>query len=179
MKAGNTQWDLHLGLHHWNKRLPLWQPWCHYKHWIEGRQLDGLQGMSIRQPYCASIQRSGPIFCLLLGVSLGGARLITGQVTSVTWPVIGWVQSELTLTQKTGPGLIGIWNSMTRTWHAYPIRITDLCEGNPPVTCEFPSPWASNTRALMFSLLLARICCWKNNWVVHDLRWHGAHVTSS
>ena len=31
----------------------------------------------------------GPIFCLLLGVSSGCAQLITGQVTSVTWPVIG------------------------------------------------------------------------------------------
>ena len=33
--------------------------------------------------------RSGPIFCLLLGVSTGCAQPITGQVTSVTWPVIG------------------------------------------------------------------------------------------
>ena len=32
----------------------------------------------------------GPVFCLLLGVSSGRARPITGQVTSVTWPVIGW-----------------------------------------------------------------------------------------
>ena len=34
--------------------------------------------------------RPGPIFCLLLGVSSGCARPITGQVTLVTWPVIGW-----------------------------------------------------------------------------------------
>ena len=33
-------------------------------------------------------------FCLLLGVCSGGARPITGQVTSVTWPVIGWAYSE-------------------------------------------------------------------------------------
>ena len=33
---------------------------------------------------------SGPVFCLLLGVSSGCARPITGQVTAVTWPVIGW-----------------------------------------------------------------------------------------
>ena len=32
---------------------------------------------------------SGPIFCLLLGVSSGCAQPITGHVTSVTWPVIG------------------------------------------------------------------------------------------
>ena len=32
----------------------------------------------------------GPVFCLLLGVSSGCARPIKGQVTSVTWPVIGW-----------------------------------------------------------------------------------------
>ena len=33
---------------------------------------------------------SRPVFRLLLGVSSGCARPITGQVTSVTWPVIGW-----------------------------------------------------------------------------------------
>ena len=38
----------------------------------------------------ASKNSSGPVFCLLLGVSSGCARPITGQVTSVTWPVIGW-----------------------------------------------------------------------------------------
>ena len=35
----------------------------------------------------------GPIFCLLLGISSGCARPITGQVTSINWPVIGWAQS--------------------------------------------------------------------------------------
>ena len=33
---------------------------------------------------------AGPVFCLLLGVSSDCAWPITGQVTSVTWPVIGW-----------------------------------------------------------------------------------------
>ena len=52
----------------------------------------------------------GPTFCLFLGVSSGCARPITGQVTSVTWPVIGWAQSELTPSriQKTGPGQNGV-----------------------------------------------------------------------
>ena len=44
--------------------------------------------------------RSGPVFYLLLGVSSGCAQPITGQVTSVTWPVIGWAYSELTLSQR-------------------------------------------------------------------------------
>ena len=35
-------------------------------------------------------RRPGPIFCLLLWVSSGCAQPITGQVTSVTCPVIGW-----------------------------------------------------------------------------------------
>ena len=39
--------------------------------------------------WCVSIS-SGPVFCLLLGVTSGYAQPITGQVTSVTWPVIGW-----------------------------------------------------------------------------------------
>ena len=51
--------------------------------------------------------RPGPVFCLLLRVSSGCALPITGQVTSVTWPVIGWALSELTPSkrQKIGPGL--------------------------------------------------------------------------
>ena len=33
---------------------------------------------------------AGTVFCILLGVSSGCAWPITGQVTSVTWSVIGW-----------------------------------------------------------------------------------------
>ena len=42
---------------------------------------------------------TGPVFCLLIGVSSGCAQPITGQVTSVTWPVIGWAYYELSLAQ--------------------------------------------------------------------------------
>ena len=53
----------------------------------------------------AGLGCSGPVFCLLLRVSSGCAQPITGQVTSVTWPAIGWAKSELTSSkrQKTGP----------------------------------------------------------------------------
>ena len=41
--------------------------------------------------HCLGIKvRAGHVFCLLLRVSSGCARPITGQVKSVTWPVIGW-----------------------------------------------------------------------------------------
>ena len=55
------------------------------------RVLPESRGVSIR--YVTIIQepiKPGPVFCLLLGVSSGCARPITGQVTLVTWPVIGW-----------------------------------------------------------------------------------------
>ena len=50
---------------------------------------------------------SGPVFCLLLGVSSDYAQPITGQVTEATCPVIGQAQSELTPSkrQKTDPGV--------------------------------------------------------------------------
>ena len=53
----------------------------------------------------------GPVFYLWLGVSSDYAQPITGQVTEVTCPVIGWAQPELTLSkrQKTGPGIDCIW----------------------------------------------------------------------
>ena len=40
--------------------------------------------------------RSGPVFCLLLGVSSVYAQPITGQLTEVTCPEIGRAQPELT-----------------------------------------------------------------------------------
>ena len=51
-------------------------------------------------------RRTGPVFCLAVGVSSDYAQPITGQVTEVTSPVIGWAQPELTQSkrQKTGPG---------------------------------------------------------------------------
>ena len=52
------------------------------------------------------LEETGPVFCLLLGVSSDYAQPITGQVTEVTCPVIGQAQPELTPSkwQKTGPG---------------------------------------------------------------------------
>ena len=44
--------------------------------------------------------RSGPVFCPLLGESSDYAQPITGQVTEVTWPVIGWAQPELTPSKR-------------------------------------------------------------------------------
>ena len=51
------------------------------------------------------IQSSGPVLCVLLGVSSNYAQPITGQVTEVTCTVIGRAQPELTPSkrQKTGP----------------------------------------------------------------------------
>ena len=49
--------------------------------------------------------RSGPIFCLLLGVSSDYAQPITGQVTKVTCPVIGPAQPELTPSKRQKMGL--------------------------------------------------------------------------
>ena len=59
----------------------------------------------------------GPVFCLLLGVSSGITRPIRGQVTSVTWPVIGWAWYELTpsKTKKLGPGFPH-WNMLGPIW---------------------------------------------------------------
>ena len=69
------------------------------------------QGLSESGPVCLIIQPNkplwpGPVFCLLLGVSSDYTQPITGQVTEVTCPMIGWAQPELTPSkrQKRGPG---------------------------------------------------------------------------
>ena len=48
--------------------------------------------LQLRDPLSMRYWRAanpGPVFCLLLGVSSDCARPITGQITSVTWPMIG------------------------------------------------------------------------------------------
>ena len=59
----------------------------------------------VRCDYLSVQWRLGPVFSLLLGVSSDYAQPITGQVTEVTWPVIGQAQPELTPSkrQRTGP----------------------------------------------------------------------------
>ena len=86
---------------------------CHWKKtfWVGG--CDGIGGLAYLLFCAAYWSRQPRVFrhlsrscCLLLGVSPDWARPIMGQVTSVTWPVIGWALFELTLTkrQKMGPG---------------------------------------------------------------------------
>ena len=61
--------------------------------------------------------RLWPVFCLLLGVSSDYAQQITGQVTEVTCPEIGWTQPELTLIkrEKMSPG--GWFNIKMSSYH--------------------------------------------------------------
>ena len=69
---------------------------------------------------------SGPVFCLLLGLSSDYAQPITGRVTEITCPMIGQAQTELPLSkrQKTCPGTITTYylhiDSHTRSqWPPY------------------------------------------------------------
>ena len=68
-----------------------------------------LETLDWKQNHNLSISSSsGPVFCLLLGVSSDYAQPITGKVSEVTCPVIGWAKPELTRSkrQKTGPDQI-------------------------------------------------------------------------
>ena len=69
----------------------------------------------------------GSVFCVLLRVSSDYAQPITGQVTEVTYPVIGWAQPELTPSkrQKTDPVVV----------HRH---------SNLPICTIWASPWARN-----------------------------------
>ena len=73
----------------------------HAAEWIRS------QTLCYREDPISEKSGSGPLFCLLLGVSSDYAHPITGQVTEVTCPVIGRAQPELTPSkrQKTGPDL--------------------------------------------------------------------------
>ena len=64
-------------------------------------------------------------FLSLARSELTCARPITGQVTSVTCPVIGWLQSEHTLSkrQKMGPDLVHFWTSFRRVNNVHVLGI--------------------------------------------------------
>ena len=80
----------------------------------------------------------GPVFYLLLRVSSGCALPITGQVTSVTWPVIGWAESELTLSkrQKTGPGHLALTDLIPFIHHTDCLYLSSVF-----CTCSWLSQW--------------------------------------
>ena len=76
------------------------------------------------------VPRPGPVFCLFLGECPGCTRSITGQVTSVTWPLNGWTYSvtcpvigraqlELTPSKKEKAGL-GYLSNTTRNLDPFP-----------------------------------------------------------
>ena len=51
------------------------------------------------------------------------------------------------------------------------LRITGLCEGNSPVTVEFPAQWASDTEMVPFDDV---IVCWINKWMSGSMgKWNG------
>ena len=74
---------------------------------VISKGLPNVIGINGVQP-CYQLRRSGPVFCLLLGVSSDYAQPITGQVTEVTCPVIGRAQTEPTPSkrQKMGPDFV-------------------------------------------------------------------------
>ena len=89
---------------------------------------------------------TGPISCLLLGISSDYARPITGQVTEVTWPVIGWAQPEFTPsdTRKTSPGVTIVGSPFT--FHQSPPPLHTPTPPPPPPPPKplpgAPPPWS-------------------------------------
>ena len=90
---------------------------------------------------------SGPVFCLLLGVSSDFAQPITGQVTEVTCPVIGQAQPELTPSkrQKTGPKLCVLTSVWPQGKNASPggMFIMTLSD---PLGCQEMDMWVYDYR---------------------------------
>ena len=71
---------------------------------------------------------------------------------------------------------------LLKTWWRHPMEIFSaslaLCEGNPPVTGEFPYR-GHGRRALKFSLVCVWTNVWTNNRDPDDLRRHHAHYDVS
>ena len=95
--------------------------------------------------------------CLLLRVSSDYAQPITGQVTEVTCPVIGWAQSELTPSkrQKTGPddwmGLIeaDTTKAFVFYWPKYRFWSDHIFNSKQGCTQEFCHFYSSNIQGMV------------------------------
>ena len=103
----------------WNRRCGfLWSTYAH-------RLVSDHVKIIRKTLYCLStlktafFNRTGPVFCLLLRVSSDYAQPIKGQVTEVTWPVIGRAQPDRipSKRQKTGPDYECLrWNFFRDIW---------------------------------------------------------------
>ena len=103
--------------------------------------------------YRNKLLTTGPVFCLLLGVSSDYAQAITGQVTEVTCPVIGRAQPELVPSnrQKTGSKLFLQHLYLSSNKETSNLHIGAICGGNPPVTGGSPSQRDSNAEIITTS----------------------------
>ena len=140
---------------------------------------------------------SGPVFCLLLRVNSDCAWPITGQVTSVTWPVIGWAQSELTLSkrQKTGSEWVPFSLSTSRLRQNGCCNFADifrciLLKENVrillPISLKFFSEMYNKRNKNKPALVQTMAWCWKDDkpfsepvmaWVIHSYVRHLASMS--
>ena len=104
----------------------------------------------------------GPVLCLLLGVSSAYAQPITGQVTEVTCPVIGWAHPELSPSkwQKTGPRCRYGWPYFSPQHPTDAPYLRMKCDHR----CFRESKVSLRVYALNFSLLCWIQYCWKLSW---------------
>ena len=99
------------------------------------------------------------------------------QSKRMAWDMKSITYSVIVVTRQIRPKQL-VSNSAMPSWWLHQMEVFSallaLCEGNLPVTVEFPSQgqWRG---ALMFSLGFAWINGWVNNRVAGDLRRHRAH----
>ena len=95
------------------------------------------------------------------------------------WPFVRWIHLWQVAQRANNGDTVPIsWCSTFNSWWRLQMEtfsaLLAICAGNSPVTGEFPTqgPWR---RALMFSLICAKINGWVNNREAGDLRRHRAH----
>ena len=121
-----------------------------------------------------------PVFCLLLRVTTDYAQPITGQVTEVICPVIGWAQPELTLSrrQKSGPRFCEIahlqaqWRKISDPIYIYILYIYTTYT---ILALQWLISWRIHAIET-FSALLVGLKLYAQPTIRYDT-WHDAHDT--
>ena len=141
--------------------------------------------------------KAGPVFCLLLGVSSDYAQPITGQVTEVTCPVIGWAQPELTLSKRQKMGLDftyvptytchdvlngnDIWHCV-RCMCMYVYCYRPWCQQSISQRTSYRSskisyPWFSNLPAMCLNFLRHKLIF--HHRLIFEIRWNNNMVNTT
>ena len=112
--------------------------------------------------YAMCGRKPGPVFCLLLNVSSDYAQPITGQVTKVTCPVIGWAQPERTPSKrpKTGPDGVRLQMGKSQQYCLFYKHVLKIYGQITRIPNNISTHWGRDKMATIFQTIFSNAFSW-------------------